>query len=294
MKVKEDLSRELNRIDGRGYKAYRDIEGEYDFYSFTLIIDHAQSDPFASPSRLRVKVPQKLAKFPANTYHNKSRNVALCDYLARCFHREILRLDSKRGGTGKSGLIAIDKGGQEILERTAAFVNPEFVEARFVVGLPAAGRRVLGRQAQLILCQEIPRIVNGALLFKNLNRQELYEHIELAEDQNALRNVLDKAGLVAFIANGSILPRATGIHDTPLKSKNVVWFQSPPSLLKKFSLPNRGVVSGMGLPKGVRRCNLLRKKEIHGWQTHPGGNFEVNPKGHRRRWFGRADTVSRG
>ena len=264
MKVKEDLIRELNRIDGRGYKAYRDIEGEYDFYSFTLIIDHAQADPFASPSRIRVKIPQRLAGFPAETYQNKSRNVALCDYLARCFQREILRLESKRGGTGKSGLIAIDQGGQEILARTAVLVNPEFVEARFVVGLPAAGRRVLGRQAQLMLGEDVPRIVKAALLFKHLNRPELSEHVELAEDQNALRHVLDKAGLVAFISDGSILPRATGIHDTPLKGKDVVPFHSPPNLIKKFSLPNQGIVSGLGVPKGV---TLIVGGGYHGKST---------------------------
>ena len=162
------LIRELNHIDGLGYKAYKNIEGEYDFSGFTLYIDHAQSDPFAPPSRMRVRVAQTAAIFPEDTYHNKSRNVALCDYLARCFHREILNLDSNRGGTGKSGLINIDKGGQEILERTAVLVNSKFIKARFVVGLPARGRRVLGRQAQQILCHDIPKLVEGALRFRNL------------------------------------------------------------------------------------------------------------------------------
>lgn len=266
------LIRELNHIDGLGYKAYKNIEGEYDFSGFTLYIDHAQSDPFAPPSRMRVRVAQTAAIFPEDTYHNKSRNVALCDYLARCFHREIPPpplwkrgdLDSNRGGTGKSGLISIDKGGQEILERTAVLVNSKFIEARFVVGLPAKGRRVLGRQAQQILCHDIPKLVEGALRFRNLDSQKLYQHIELAEDQNSLRNLLDKIGFVAFIADGSILPRATGIHDTPLKSGNVVPFQSPVSLRKKISLPNRGIISGMGIPKGV---TLIVGGGYHGKST---------------------------
>ncbi|MFQ6043792.1 MAG: ABC-ATPase domain-containing protein, partial [Candidatus Poribacteria bacterium] len=168
------------------------------------------------------------------------------------------------GGTGKSGLISIDKGGQEILERTAVLVDSGFVEARFVVGLPAKGRRILGKQAQRILCQDIPRIVELSLRFGNLDSQKLYQHIELAEDQNALRNLLDKIGLVAFIADGSILPRATGIHDTPLKSGNVVPFQSPPSLRRKISLPNRGVISGMGIPQGV---TLIVGGGYHGKST---------------------------
>ena len=52
--TKEDLRRTITRIDGKGYKAYKDIKGLYAFGLYTLIIDHVQGDPFAAPSRVRV------------------------------------------------------------------------------------------------------------------------------------------------------------------------------------------------------------------------------------------------
>jgi predicted ABC-class ATPase len=58
MREAVELKRILRRIDGRGYKAYKDIEGEYGFHEYILLVDHVQGDPFASPSRVRVKVLQ--------------------------------------------------------------------------------------------------------------------------------------------------------------------------------------------------------------------------------------------
>ena len=85
MRVAADLKRVLSRVDGRGYKAYRDIEGAYDYGEFILFVDHIQGDPFASPSKVRVQVPQKMAKFPRDVYRTKSRQVALRDFLTRRF-----------------------------------------------------------------------------------------------------------------------------------------------------------------------------------------------------------------
>ncbi len=85
MHTAEDLSSELKRLDRRGYKAYKDIAGRWDFPTFQLHIDHVQGDPFAAPSRLRVRVPMEVAGFPDNTYHNRSREVGLRDYLTRQF-----------------------------------------------------------------------------------------------------------------------------------------------------------------------------------------------------------------
>ena len=160
-----DLRRILQRIDGRGYKAYRDIKGEYDFGEYILHIDYVQGDPFASPSRLRVRVPQTVAGFPKDAYSNRSREIAIRDYLTRCFADASSRFCKGIRGTGKSGVIIIDRPGQEILERTSAFIDQNFVEARFRVGLPAFGRRVAGRLAETMLFDELPRIVRYSLFY---------------------------------------------------------------------------------------------------------------------------------
>jgi predicted ABC-class ATPase len=65
MPTKEDLRATLDRIDGKGYKAYKELAGSFDFGTFVLHIDHVQGDPFAAPSRLRATVPLPRTGFPS-------------------------------------------------------------------------------------------------------------------------------------------------------------------------------------------------------------------------------------
>ena len=228
MKNADALRSTLNRIDGRGYKAYRDLEGEYDFGSFRLLIDRVQGDPYAAPSRLIVTVDQNRAVFPDNTFHNRSRRIALCDYLTRRFHDAARRIAKGRRGSGKGGRIEIDAPGQEILERSSIDIDPERITARFFLGLPAFGRRIAGQHAEAMLCTELPEIVREALFFDSLDAGHLYRHIETAEDADALRVALPERGLIAFIADHAVLPRVSGIDARPLQGDRVVPFRSPP------------------------------------------------------------------
>jgi len=277
-----DLRRSLARIDGRGYKAYKEIRGTYAFPFFTFFIDHVQGDPFASPSRLRVRVPQKVASYPVQTFSNKSRRVALCSYLAGEFARGIRRVAGRRG-SGKSGLMDIDAPGQEILERTAVLINAEFVETRFRVGLPAAGRRILGQQAAEMLCEDLPAIVESALFYKNNDTKTIDRYVRVNEDADFLRNRLAELNLVSFVADGSVLPRRSGVDDRPLKEGVVIPFESPPSLRVEVDLPNAGGITGMGIPEGVTlivgggfhgKSTLLNGIELGVYNHKPGDGRE--------------------
>lgn len=263
MRTKEDLKRILERIDRRGYKAYKDVEGLYDFGPFRLSIDHAQGDPFASPSRARVMVPLRDSGFPSEFYSSKAREVAFRDFLTRAFHKAIGKHVKGRRGTGKSGLVAIDVGGQEILERTSVVLEDGWIEVRFFIGLPAQGRTVLGREAQEMLLGEIPKVVQESLFWGSVDKAALRRQVELAEDQEFLKERLEELGLVAFVAEGSILPRRSGVDDRPLE-KGVVPFEVPLELEVTVELPNRGIVRGMGIPKGV---TLIVGGGFHGKST---------------------------
>ena len=290
MRGKETLRTILRRIDGRGYKAYKEIEGAYDFGEYALFIDHVQGDPFAAPSQVRVQVPQGLAGFPEDAYDNKSREIGLRDFLTREFHRACSRFSRGNRGSGKSGIIMIDRPGQEMLERTALFVSGSYVEARFVAGLPAFGRTVAGRHAEAMFFEEIPQIVRSALFFNNLNKKAIYKQIEVAEDADFLRSQLDKLGLVAFVADGAILPRASGVDDRPLARGRVIAFESPQSLRVGVELPNHGAITGMGVPKGVSlvtgggyhgKSTLLKALEVGVYNHIPGDGRDfvvANPR----------------
>jgi len=252
----------LKHLDGKNYTAYKDIKDTYHFMDFTLIIDYVQGDPFASPSRFRVQVPQHIAGFPRDTYYNKSREIALADFLARQFRSIAYRLFKSRG-TGKSGELNMPVMGPEILERTNVVVNEHHVEARFHVGLPARGRRILGLQAMELLCEELPLLVNQSLIFKSIDQEALYRQIEISEDADFIRNKLISQKLVSFVANGSILPRKSGVESAPL-AENAVPFKSPKEFEVSFECPNQGLVSGMGIPQGI---TLIAGGGFHGKST---------------------------
>ncbi len=193
----EDLSRILRRIDGRGYKAYKDIAGSYRFPGWTLAIDHVQGDPFASPSKIRLRVEKSKANVPPELFENPVRRMALQDFLARRVGCAIENLPGGRRGSGKSGLVMIDAGAQEVLERTALVVTRDWVEARLQVGLPAAGRSVLGKQAEAMLCGDLPKIVDQALCWKHLpesiqNKGRAF--VECVENHEHIRHELDEGG----------------------------------------------------------------------------------------------------
>ena len=277
-----NLRQLLVQLDGRGYKAYKDIKGSYEFPDFTLIVDRVQGDPFATPSQVRVQLPQSVADFPHDLYRTFIREIALRDYLTRQFDRAARDISSRRG-TGNSGLIAITHVGQSVVERTSAFITEAFVEVRFVVGLPARGRSIAGRQAAQMLCDDIPDIVEQAIKYRSLEAAAIKHHVETVEDADWLRQQLGERGLVAFIGDGAILPRRSSIDDQPL-STDVVAFQSPEVLRVEFVCPNRGLITGMGIPAGVTlivgggyhgKSTLLRAIELGVYDHIPNDGREL-------------------
>lgn len=260
----QDLRTILNRIDGRGYKAYRDIAGRWTFPNFTLHIDHVQGDPFAAPSRVRVIVDADKANFAPDLYCTPSRATGVGWLLARHF-AIAARQHSERRGTGKSGQIQLEKMGQQVLQQTATMLHADgSVEARFTVGLPARGRSVLGRQAANLLLDALPNVVEASLFADAYQADPLREHANVNEDADVLRVVIQKQQWIAFVADGAILPRRSGVDDRPLESADVVPFESPESMRQTVTLPHAGEVSGMAIPAGV---TLIVGGGYHGKST---------------------------
>lgn len=263
----KQLEKTLRSLNGKSYKAYNDIKGRYNFKNFSLHVDHIQSDPFASPSKMRVRILQKHSKLPEEIFSNKHREIGIRNFLAKEFHESIINNSKQTKGSGKSENIQIDCPGQEMLERTCVFVNKNFIEVRFFVGLPAFGRKIAGNEAVKILCEQLPKIVENSLMFSRYlqkRKEEAWEWAKLNEDEESLRNSLEKKGLVAFVGNGSILPRRSGVDSRPLNKDKAVPFEPPESLKTEIELPNKGKVVGMGIKKGI---NLIIGGGYHGKST---------------------------
>jgi predicted ABC-class ATPase len=274
----------LHRIDGLGYKAYKEIEGRYELEGFVLSIDHVQGDPFAEPSRVRLFVPERTAQFPERLWANRSCRIGLADFLTRAVAETLRRAATRVRGSGTSGLILIDAPGQEVLERTSVIVHKGDLEVRLKVGLPAAGRTVLGKAAAEILLGQLPELIERALRYRAHASSEVERHVAANEDQDFLREKLKELGLVAFVANGSLLPRRSGVDDRPMPRERAVLFQSPPSMEVEIELPHAGPVRGMGIPSGVTlivgggyhgKSTLLRAIERGVYNHIPGDGREL-------------------
>lgn len=264
MQNQNELVQALLRMDGKSYPAYKAIKGSYQYQDFELSIDHVQGDPFAIPSKVRVIIPISTAQFPEDAYHNDCRNVALCDFLARRFYHSIKKHNTQREGSGKSGIIEIDRPGQEVLKTSSMVIKDGCIEARFLVGLPAFGRRIAGRIASNIFSEVIPHVVNDSLYFRELPEDKLYRHIETVEDAEFIRGKLSESGWIAFVADSAVLPRASGVDPRPLSAGKLVPFESCQSMRVSIELPNHGELTGMGIPKGV---TLIVGGGYHGKST---------------------------
>ena len=262
MKSSNDLRTMLRAIDHKGYPAYKSLAGSYQFGNFVLVIDHVQGDPFASPSSLHVEVDHKNAGFPASFYEKDCSRIALQDYLTRQLAAQFEDYNFKAKGSGKSGLLSITRCGQEVLERSACQITENKVIARFHVGFPAFGRTINAGELEKILFDFLPRSVENSLFLRRLDRKKVEAAVQLSEDQDALREIMKREKLVAFVANGAILPRKSGISDLPLKDG--VPFVSPASLERIFRLPYRGEITGMAIPEGI---TLIVGGGYHGKST---------------------------
>ncbi len=254
----------LQSIDHKSYPAYKGLRGSYQFDRYQLNIDHVQGDPFAAPSRVSVEISGKQAGFPAEYYQQKHRRIALEDHLIRLFYREISALSFKAKGSGKSGLMAVSHPGQEILERSACHIDDRQgnIILRFAVGFPANGRSINARELEKILFQYLPTAVEHACLSARISKPDCQKVIELADDQKCIREQMQAEGLVAFVANGAILPRESGVSEKPMR--DAVPFQSPQSMEVTWQLPHYGSISGMGIRKGI---TLIVGGGYHGKST---------------------------
>ena len=250
MRTASELREQLKRIDHRSYPAYKELRGQYDFGDYILSIDHVQGDPFAAPSRLSVLVSGSRAGFPAELFDTMPKRITLQDQLARAFGRAIQKGSFQAKGSGKSGLLSVSRCGQQVLERTALRIaGGGAITLRFEAGFPASGRTIQAGELGKMLFTILPEGVRSSLFYERADREKLKRAVRLCENQQFIREKLEELSLCAFVADGSILPRESGVSERPMKG--AVPFQSPETLRITLALPDGSKISGMGIPKGI-------------------------------------------
>ncbi|MBU5266319.1 ABC-ATPase domain-containing protein [Virgibacillus proomii] len=251
----------LKEIDNKGYKAYKRIQGVYHHADYKLMIDHVQGDPFAAPSKLRIVIPASKRQIKAEWLQTFARKVAAEDTFARSISKAVTCQDTYIKGSGKSGSIFFDHPGQEKLERSAVQITPKKITVCISVGLPANGRKINSREANKLFFQALPAIINRSIF--TITDETIEQAVNLADQQEAIRETMKKNDWVAFLANGSVLPRESGISNRPLKQ--AVPFQSPPENEVEIQIPHSDIpMKGMAIKKGI---TLIVGGGYHGKST---------------------------
>ncbi|MCK5347388.1 MAG: ABC-ATPase domain-containing protein, partial [Candidatus Heimdallarchaeota archaeon] len=282
---KNILKHKLSSIDDQDYACYQALLGTYDFSLFKLIVQQIPKDPYAPPHTgiYRIQVQRADNRIINIKIGSKVQKIAFADYLARYFYDASERISKGIRGTGYSGLITINQPGQTILERNSVVITDEIIEVRCFLGLPGKGRKVTAGIAEQMLLTELPEIVRESLLSESIDQEALQRHIEIAEDAEYLRNKLDSLGLIAFIANDSILPRESGTSDKPMSDKTAITFTAPESLTQEVELPSARRIKGLAIQKGVTlitgggyhgKSTLLRTLETGIYNHIPGDGRE--------------------
>ena len=260
----QNLDRLLQQNDHRPYPAYKALKGRYRFPPYTLSIDHVQGAPFAAPSSLSLRIEKDKHGFPSEYYTLPHRRIMLQDLLLRNFHRELGKCTRKAKGSGKSGTLSVSQCGQEVLERSALSIDPSTgtITVRFSAGFPAAGRTTLAMELKKMLFDFVPEAVEHSLLSRSVPKGTLEKWLSLSDDQKAIRDELPEMNLVAFIADGAILPRKSGVDDSPMAS--AVPFESPAEDRVTLKLPNNRTITGLGIKRGI---TLIVGGGYHGKST---------------------------
>jgi predicted ABC-class ATPase len=263
MKTANELKNELKKIHRKPYPAYKGLKGSYRFQGYTLVIDHVQGDPFAAPSRLHVSLTGREAGFPEHHWENKKKRIALADYCLRQFGKKADQYAFQAKGSGKSGLISVSSCGQQVLERSSCQIGEDgSVLLRFQVGFPANGRTINSMELSKIIFDYLPVCVEKSLLHRNIEKEKVQQVQNLYEDQEYLRDLCREKGWIAFVADGSVLPRQSGISQKPMK--NAKAFYSPVSMREEVKLPHRGNLCGMAIRRGI---TLIVGGGYHGKST---------------------------
>lgn len=263
MKIAAELKAELEKINRKPYPAYKSLKGTYRFPDYQLGIDHVQGDPFAAPSRLHVFLSGKETGIPAHFLDRKEKRLAFSDYCLRRFGACVSKYSFQAKGSGKSGLIRVSRCGQQVLYRSSCQLEKDgSLMLQMEIGFPANGRTINSGELIKILHKYLPEAVDQSLKFSNMDQKRVKEVLDLYEDQTELYRICREKGWVAFVADGSILPRTSGISQKPMKEGKK--FVSPASMRVEVNLPHRGKIQGMAIPRGI---TLIVGGGYHGKST---------------------------
>ena len=259
----KQLYYKILRLDKKGYGAYKSLRGTYKNGGIELEVFHVQGDPFAQPSKLIYRMPREQANFSSKLWGDPKRRVAAADFLHRLVYQKVqegFAVEIEEGYSGKP-YLKVPQPLEFAVPRTAVMLTDQGIEFRFFAGLPGTGRKVEARPCATLLCDQLTSLVGEVTLLDNEELEALENHVDCFLRQEFIREELTKRDWVAFVEEGSILPRESGRSQKPMLE--AIPFESPKDLFESFDSP-WGEIKGMALGKGL---NLIVGGAFHGKST---------------------------
>lgn len=251
------LYQKIRILDGKPYGLYKSLaERTWDFGDFILEFIHVQGDPFAPASRVLLRAKLATLGYAPEWGSGFERRLALSDYL----YRKLGRLVQEKY-PGKDAAVIFDTAGPEMLVRNSLWIDNGEIRACLQVRLPGEGRKIQAELAAEILTMVMPDLVSAGLYYNKGDEPAMQEHYRVLAERKEILAEMEGRGLCAFVPDGAVLPRASGLSELPLEG--AVPFVAPDELAVTLNVCGREI-RGMGIPKGI---TVITGGAFHGKST---------------------------
>ena len=251
------LYQKIRTLNGKNYGLYKSLADKpWDFGDFALEFLHVQGDPYAPASRVVIKANLSMLGYVGEWGGSFERRLALSDFL----HRKLSRL-VKEKYPDKDAAIVFDTAGPEMLVRNSLWIDNGELRACLQVRLPGDGRKIQAEVAAEILTMVLPDLVSAGLYYSKSDEAALQEHFRVLAERKEILAQLETRGLCAFVPDGAVLPRASGLSELPLEG--AVPFTAPEQMAVTLNVCGREI-RGMGIPKGI---TVITGGAVHGKST---------------------------
>ena len=251
------LYQKIRSLDGKPYGTYKNLATrEWDFGDFTLEFIHVQGDPYAPASRVLLRAKLATLGYAPEWGSDFEHRLALSDFL----YRRLGRMVQERY-PGKDAAVVFDTAGPEMLVRNSLWIDNGEIRACLQVRLPGEGRKIQAELAAEILTMVMPDLVAAGLYYTQGDEPAMQRHYRVLAERREILAQLDGRGLCAFVPDGAVLPRASGLSEMPLEG--AVPFAAPAELAVTLNACGREI-RGMGIPKGI---TVITGGAFHGKST---------------------------
>ena len=251
------LYQKIRTLNGKNYGLYKSLADKpWDFGDFALEFLHVQGDPYAPASRVVIKANLSMLGYAGEWGGEFERRLALSDFL----HRKLSRL-VKEKYPEKDAAIVFDTAGPEMLVRNSLWIDNGELRACLQVRLPGEGRKIQAEVAAEILTMVLPDLESAGLYYNKSDESALQDYYRVLAERKAILAELETRGLCAFVPDGAVLPRASGLSEMPLEG--AVPFTAPEQMAVTLNVCGREI-RGMGIPKGI---TVITGGAFHGKST---------------------------